>query len=126
MKRNPVKRLIVTTAACLIASGVSAAPALAAQKSANCDFSRGTSTCVEVTPLYTYDRELKVGGMQSCYVIVPTTVYGLDYSAHHGAPNSNGKALADPYEDTTTEGSTGAVRAYCTDPHERIDLAPQG
>lgn len=123
-----MRRLLAAAFTFTLVSLGSVAPALAAQDAGGCEFSRGTSTCFTFTQIGTFDNVLKVGNMDSCYVVVPSQIIRLESSAHRGAPNSKGKELPAPYPtDTFTADNPagGSPTGYCSSPDESISLAPR-
>jgi hypothetical protein len=69
----------------------------------NCTFSKGVTTCSSTTTT-TSVRVTVVGG---CTLTTEVTTTVVSYSAHRGAPGSNGREIAAPPPETTvTEGPT--------------------
>ena len=74
------------------------------QTPANCTFSKGVTVCSTTTSSTKTQTTTDTNG---CTVSTPVTTTVTTYTAHHGAPNSQGEEVAAPPSVTTvTDGMT--------------------
>jgi hypothetical protein len=73
---------------------------------AGCTFSKGTTVCATTT-----SSTVQVPGTDAngCVISTPVTTTVTTFSAHRGAPNSNGKEVAAPPAVTTTSDGTPTI-----------------